>query len=47
MKTHSMIAIDMGASNGRVVHARLEDGRISLRELHRFPNEPQTLNGMF
>ena len=32
------IACDLGAESGRVMLGRLEDGRITLEEIHRFPN---------
>lgn len=43
MGNSGMLAIDMGASNGRVVYGVLEDGRIRLEEVHRFANEPVLL----
>ena len=36
-------AIDLGASSGRVVLGRLDGGRVTLEELHRFPNRPVRL----
>jgi rhamnulokinase len=36
-------AIDLGASSGRVVAGRLENGRLRVLELHRFPNRPVCL----
>lgn len=35
-----VIAIDLGASNGMLVLAQLNDGKLDLKELHRFPNGP-------
>src|ERR1017187_9317816 len=32
------LAVDLGAESGRVMLATLEQGRLSLEELHRFPN---------
>ena len=32
------LAIDIGASSGRHILAHLEDGRMVLEEVHRFPN---------
>ncbi|MGM9943370.1 MAG: rhamnulokinase family protein, partial [Lysinibacillus sp.] len=32
------LAIDIGASSGRIVHGELENGKIVLNEIHRFPN---------
>ncbi len=34
------LAIDLGASSGRGIIGSIEDGKISLRELHRFSNDP-------
>ena len=34
------LAIDLGAESGRALLGRLEDGRLSLEEVHRFPNAP-------
>jgi rhamnulokinase len=39
------LAFDLGASNGRAIVGTLEDGRITLEELHRFPNAPVAING--
>ena len=32
------LAFDFGASSGRMVLCKLEDGKLELEELHRFPN---------
>jgi rhamnulokinase len=34
------LAIDLGAESGRLMLGTLEDGKVSLEELHRFPNTP-------
>lgn len=34
------LAIDLGAESGRLILGRLEKRRLSLQELHRFPNTP-------
>lgn len=34
------LAFDLGAESGRAVVGTLVDGRLSLEEIHRFPNEP-------
>jgi rhamnulokinase len=34
------LAIDLGAESGRAMLGSLEDGRLALEELHRFPNTP-------
>jgi rhamnulokinase len=36
-------AIDLGASSGRVMTGRLDDGRLALDEVHRFHNRPVRL----
>ncbi|MFB7159359.1 rhamnulokinase [Lysinibacillus sp. NPDC056232] len=41
------IAVDIGASSGRLVHAQLLDGHIQLKELHRFKNEFHHVNNHF
>ncbi len=34
------LACDLGAESGRLVHGIIEDGKLSLEEIHRFPNRP-------
>lgn len=34
------LACDLGAESGRLILGTLKDGRLSLDELHRFPNGP-------
>ncbi len=36
----TLAAVDLGASSGRVMAARVGPGRLDLSELHRFPNRP-------
>jgi rhamnulokinase len=38
--TGAVAAVDLGASSGRVVVGRVGPGELSLREVHRFANEP-------
>jgi len=45
MTTGSFLAFDLGASSGRAMLGRLAEGRIAIRELHRFPNEMVELGG--
>jgi rhamnulokinase len=45
MSKHHFLAFDLGAESGRAVLGTLEDKRISIRELHRFPNEPLAIFG--
>ena len=35
-----MAAVDLGAQSGRVAVGALEDGRLTLEEVHRFENTP-------
>ena len=44
MATH-YLACDLGAESGRVMLATLTGGRVSLEELHRFPNGPVKRDG--
>jgi len=37
------LAIDLGAESGRVMAGRLDNGRLSLEEIRRFPNQPVEL----
>jgi rhamnulokinase len=39
----AVAAIDLGASSGRVVLGHVGPGRLSIEEVHRFPNEPVQL----
>jgi rhamnulokinase len=38
-------AVDLGAESGRVILGRLEDGKISIEEMHRFPNRMREKDG--
>lgn len=40
-----VLAFDLGASSGRAMLGRLEDGKIVLEELHRFSNDPVQAGG--
>jgi rhamnulokinase len=35
------VTVDLGGTSGRVVVGELNDGRLQLDEVHRFPNQPQ------
>jgi rhamnulokinase len=37
------LAIDLGAESGRAILGTIRDGKLALRELHRFPNHPLRL----
>ena len=39
-KTRKVLAVDLGASSGRGIIGEFDGGRLTLREIHRFPNEP-------
>jgi rhamnulokinase len=41
--TRRFLAIDLGAESGRAMLGTLADGRLTLEELHRFPNTPVRL----
>ena len=45
MSEGAVAAVDLGASSGRVIVGRVADGRVSLEEVHRFPNEPGPARG--
>lgn len=46
MTAHAtFLAIDLGASSGRVIACRWDGERFDLQEMHRFPNGPITQNG--
>lgn len=45
MMKRCFVAVDLGATSGRVMLSRLENGRLSLEQVHRFPNEPVSYNG--
>ena len=46
--TRRYIALDLGAESGRAMLAALQDHRLTLEELHRFPNSPVQLpNGLY
>ncbi|HEY4626797.1 MAG TPA: rhamnulokinase family protein [Blastococcus sp.] len=41
----TLAAVDLGASSGRVMAARVGDGRLDLHEVHRFANRPVRAGG--
>lgn len=40
-----VLAFDFGGGSGRAILGILEDGKICMEEVHRFPNDPVTVNG--
>ena len=45
MNARHYIACDLGAESGRVMLGTLADGKLTLEEIHRFPNGPVVING--
>lgn len=43
--TKRVLAIDFGASSGRAILGTFDGGKITLEEVHRFTNDPVTVNG--
>lgn len=43
----NVLAFDFGASSGRAILGSFADGKITLKEIHRFDNEPVYINGGF
>lgn len=43
--SNAYLAFDLGAESGRAVLGRLRSGRLTMEEVHRFPNEPVQYNG--
>jgi len=43
----NLLAFDMGASNGRAILGQLENGKLTMRELHRFENNYVEMNGVY
>ncbi|MDD4689924.1 MAG: rhamnulokinase [Eubacteriales bacterium] len=41
----NVLAFDFGASSGRAILGSLKDGKLTLKEIHRFDNEPVYMNG--
>ena len=41
----TVAAVDLGASSGRVMAGRVSDAGVTLREVHRFGNEPVSAGG--
>jgi rhamnulokinase len=45
VREHSYIACDLGAESGRVILGWLDEGRVELEEIHRFPNGAAKIDG--
>lgn len=44
-KSKNVLAFDFGASSGRAILGTLRDGKIEMKEVHRFSNDPVTVHG--
>lgn len=40
-----VLSFDFGASSGRAMLATFEDGKINMKEIHRFSNDPVIVRG--
>ena len=47
MKTLNLLGFDFGASSGRAMLGTLAEGKLEIREIHRFSNDPVELCGRF
>lgn len=47
METRNFLAFDLGASSGRAILGTISDGKLSLKEIHRFDNQMVEINGSF
>lgn len=47
MQKNNFLAFDLGASSGRAILGTLDNGKLSLTEIHRFANQMQFINGHY
>ncbi len=47
METHHFLAFDCGATSGRAILGPLEGGRLSMKEVYRFPNRTLEIGGKY
>ncbi|PHV72125.1 rhamnulokinase [Sporanaerobium hydrogeniformans] len=47
MKQQAYVAIDLGASSGRLILGTMQEGKLNLEEIHRFTNDPVYLGDTF
>ena len=45
MKNKRVLAFDFGASSGRAMIADITDGKLNIKEIHRFSNDPVNIGG--
>ena len=42
-----VLAFDLGASSGRAILGIYEEGKVTMKEMHRFSNDPVMVHGTF
>ena len=42
-----LLAFDFGASSGRAILGRLENGKLTMEEIHRYSNDPVEICGHY
>ncbi len=47
MMSNTCIAVDIGASSGRLISSQIEEGKITLHEIHRFKNQMKLLGNHY
>jgi len=47
MATKNFLAFDLGASSGRAILGTISDGKLTLKEIHRFENQMVEIDGSF
>ena len=45
MENKRVLAFDFGASSGRAMIADITDGKLNIKEIHRFANDPVNIGG--
>ena len=45
MQSKKILAFDFGASSGRAMLSEIKDGKLIIEEIHRFSNDPVSVNG--
>ena len=43
----SVLAFDFGASSGRAMLGSFDGEKVSVKEIHRFSNDPEMINGLY
>lgn len=47
MQTTTCLAFDLGASSGRLIAGTYDGNKLTMEEIHRFPNDPVEINGHY